>query len=162
MFTRLKLLMISQITQGVSAKSLALSGALALTLGTFPIAGGTSIVLIVASYYLRLNQPLMQALNHLMTPLFLLMIPVYVRVGEWILGAPRVTINPAKIVQLFFSDWRLFFEIYGLAAAHAVLAWTLIAPPTGFALYFVLLPFFTRLQRRFRKNSLPLDPDVRP
>jgi uncharacterized protein (DUF2062 family) len=149
MFQRLKVLIMTQLTQGTSVKSLALSGAIALTLGTFPVAGATTIVIFFTALYLRLNQPLMQTLNQMMTPLFLIMLPIYVRVGEWIVGAPPVSINPRVIIDLFFSDWRLFFAEYGWAAVHAILAWTIIAPPLGFVVYFALLKSFSRIQRRF-------------
>ncbi|KYG65715.1 hypothetical protein AZI86_01160 [Bdellovibrio bacteriovorus] len=147
---KFKEVVLNQLTQGVSPHSLALSCALAVALATFPAFGVTTIIIFFTALYLNLNQPIMQALNYAMTPVHLLMLPIFLRIGEWILGEPPVPINPVKIVSDFNGDWGLFFSQYGMAALHAMLAWALIAPIAGIIIFYSLRPLFERIQRRYR------------
>ena len=149
MIKKFKEVVSSQLTQGVSPHSLALSCALAFVLGTFPIVGATTIIIFFVALYLSLNQPIMQALNYALTPVHLILLPVFLRIGEWILNEPPITINPLTMVSQFTSDWRLFLSQYGMAGLHAVLAWALIAPVVGVVIFYSLRPVFEKIQRKY-------------
>lgn len=144
---KIKKVVLTQLTQGVSPESLALSCALAFVLGTFPVVGATTVLIFFMAVYLRLNQPIMQMLNYALTPVHLLLLPVFLRLGEWVLGVPPISFNPSVMMSELKADPSLFFSNYGMAALHASLAWLLTAPLVGVILFLVLKPLFKRIQR---------------
>lgn len=102
----------------------------------------------IAGYLIRGNQPIIHFVNYLLYPAQILLIPVYLYVGEWIVGVPHVTINPVKIVELFMSNPGQFFIDYVFAGLYAILAWALITPPIAYVIYLVLRPVFLRFARK--------------
>ncbi len=137
-----------QLTQGGSPKALAVTCAIAGTLGIFPLIGTTTLLCLIAGFAFKLNQPIVQALNYLLYPFQILMIPVFLRIGEKLVGAPPVTINPLQLAAKFSNNWQLFLQEYGMAGLHAVLAWTLIAPFLGVVIFHFTRPTFERLARK--------------
>ena len=57
---RVVALIIAQFTQGVTAQKMALTIALGITLGVFPIVGATTTLCAIVGVWLRLNQPVIQ------------------------------------------------------------------------------------------------------
>src|SRR5690606_19188908 len=84
--TRLVEPVLRQLTQGVSPRMVAFTLAIGTTCSLFPFLGFTWLLNLGAGLALRLNQPILQTLNQLMTPVHLPMILVYVRLGERIWG----------------------------------------------------------------------------
>ena len=70
---RLRDKLFEQLRQGVSPEALSLTVVLGLVIGTIPILGSTTMLCAGAAILLRLNQPLMQAINYLVYPLQLLL-----------------------------------------------------------------------------------------
>lgn len=105
-----------------------------------------------------MNQPLMQTLNYLLTPIHLLMIPVYVRTGEIIWRAEAQSFS---VTELFttFRDATLpeFIHRFGWAGIHALTAWALTAPLIVACIYFPLRPVMFKLARarRLLAGELP-------
>jgi len=145
-----------QLLQGVSPDRLAAAVAMGVTLASFPLIGFTTLICVIVGYSLGLNQPLMQAANYLAAPLQLALIPVFLRMGEWIFSQPKLPFSPSTMVKEFLASPAHFFSQYGKAGALAACAWLLTAP-----LLFVLLFFPCRwwfrainhaLARRREKN----------
>lgn len=159
MLKKIRELIRAQLVQGVTPRGLALTCAMALVLSTFPLLGTTTFLCLMFGMALKLNQPVMQALNYAMTPVHLLLVPVFLKIGERVVGAEPVSLNPQLVMAEFFTDWKLFLEHYGMAGLHAILAWTLIAPAVGFVVFFVLNAVFTKLKKqqelRIKNPSLP-------
>lgn len=147
-FKKVRELIGVQLRQGVSPQGLALTCSIAAVLATFPIVGATTLVCILIGVALKLNQPLMQTVNYLMTPVHLLLLPIFVKIGEWLVGAEPISLNPQAMMHELMTDWRLFLSDYGLAGLHAILAWCLLAPVAGVLLYQLLLRIFIRLKRQ--------------
>jgi uncharacterized protein (DUF2062 family) len=156
MWKKLKALFMEQLTQGVSPQSLALSCAVTIAIAAFPIAGTTWIILGVLAFALKLNQPLVQGLNQLLTPYWLLMLPVNLRIGEWLVGATPVSINPTVILEQASTNWRVALSHYGMAGLYASLAWVFIGPTIGVVVYLIAKPTFENVHKRFNiPNNLP-------
>lgn len=153
MSKKFKALFKEQLTQGVTPHSLALSCALAMVISTFPFAGTTWIIIAVLAFTLKLNQPLVQGLNQLLTPFWLLMLPVYLRIGEWIVGAKPISVNPSTILEQATHNWKDVLINYGMAGVHASLAWLIVGPAVGFLVYRGSLPIFENLQKNFRAKK---------
>lgn len=129
-----------QLTQGVTPGALALSLAVGLGLGTFPVLGSTTILCAAAAALLRLNQPAIQLVNYVAYPLQLLLLIPLLRAGAALLGAsPEALTLPALREQIGADPWGAI-QLYGLATAGAVLVWAVFA-----------IPFMILLARVFRR-----------
>ena len=81
------------LTQGVTAEKITLSLALGMTISICPLLGLPTVLCTVAAFGLRLNLGLLQAVNYLGTaPQWALIIP-FLRMGEYLFGAPHLPIS---------------------------------------------------------------------
>ena len=134
-----------QLTQGVTPAALALSLAMGLGLGTFPVLGSTTILCAAAAALLRLNQPAIQLVNYVAYPLQLLLLIPLLRAGAALLGASSESLTLTALrAQIGADPWGAI-AFYGKATAGAVLVWAFIAIPTMLVLARVLRPLIARL-----------------
>lgn len=135
-----------QLTQGVTPAKISFTLAVSSVCSLFPFLGFTWLLNLVVGLPLRLNQPIMQTLNQLMTPVHLPMIVVYVKAGEWIWGAREQSFSVVDLVQNF-AELSLgeFLQKFGWAGVHAFTAWILTAPLVFALVYFPLRPVIRRL-----------------
>ena len=135
----------AQLTQGVSPGKLALSVALGTACGLVPVLGASTALCALLALALRLNQPAIQLVNYLLTPLQLLLIIPQLRFGEWLTGAPRFPITLESGMALLARGPIEAVAVLGTAIAHATLAWVVLAPPAAFLLFHALAPAFRRI-----------------
>src|SRR5215468_9465402 len=90
---------VEQLTQGLSADTIALTIAVGLCIAIIPIIGVTTALSFLAAWALRLNQPIIQAINWTSYPLQLLMIFPFIRLGERIFRAPRVRFSLSELTS---------------------------------------------------------------
>src|ERR1041384_3885230 len=76
------------LRQGVTPEKLALSLAFGLGIGICPVLGVSTVLCTVIAIALRLNLPAIQLVNYLASPLQIVLIIPFVRVGETLLGLP--------------------------------------------------------------------------
>jgi uncharacterized protein (DUF2062 family) len=145
---------IAQLTQGVTPQKIALTIALGVNLGTFPILGATTFLCGAVGVALRLNQPVIQVVNWLMTPVQLTMILVFVRIGERIVGAPHMPFSVPELIAKFSASPRDFFREFGMTGVHGIIAWTIIAPFVALAVYFLVLSPLNALARAIKKHAV--------
>ncbi len=144
-----------QLTQGVTPARISFTLAVSTVCSLFPFLGFTWLLNLGAGIALKLNQPIMQTLNQLLTPIHLPMIVVYVRLGEWIWQADEQAFSVVELVQNF-ADLSLgeFLQKFGWAGVHAFTAWCLTAPLLFLIVYFPLRPIINRLARvRLRSGT---------
>lgn len=140
---------IALLTQGVTPEQLARTIGVSVACSLFPLLGLTTLLNLGVGLKLRMNQPVMQAINQLLTPLHLVMIVVYVRTGEWMLGADAEPFTLAEMLRtLRQGPWSEFWAEFGEAGLHALLAWFFSAPLWFAVIYFPLRPLLHRLARR--------------
>ena len=140
-----------QLTQGITPEKVALTLAVGSALALFPILGTTTLLCLVAGICLRLNQPIIQLVNALCTPIHLPVIYGFVRMGNWMFDAPYAHIHPSMIRdmrEMFWADPHEFFEMFGRMAAHSIVAWAAIAPFWMILVYLVALPVLREALRR--------------
>ncbi len=137
----------AQLKQGISPGKVALTVALGVTLGIFPIMGATTLLCIVAGLCLKLNQPIMQLVNWLVSALQLALIQVFVRLGEWLTRAERVTFSIPELIKKFHESPRKFLEEFGVTGLHAIVGWLAVAPVLIPLLYFSVLPPLKKLAK---------------
>lgn len=143
-----------QLTQGVTPSKITLTLSLGSVCSLFPFLGFTALLNLLVGLLLRLNQPIMQTLNQLLTPVHLVMILIYVRTGEWIWGANEDRFSVVDMVQSFAElSLMEFLSKFGWAGIHALTAWTITAPLVFGALYYALRPIINRLASRSPKED---------
>jgi uncharacterized protein (DUF2062 family) len=112
----------------------------------FPFLGFTSLLNLGVGLRLKLNQPLLQTLNQVLGPLQLVMIVVYVRLGEWLWRAQDERFTIAEMLR-FFREASLggFLQRFGWAGIHAFTAWAVTSPLLLAAVYYLTRPALRRL-----------------
>jgi uncharacterized protein (DUF2062 family) len=143
--------LVDLLAQGLTPERLALSLATGLVLGLFPIVGVTTLLCVAAGFAFRLNHLALQLANHLAYPLQLPLVLAFVRIGERLVGAPRVSFEPLKLVRHFERDAAGFLREFGLTGLHGILGWSLVAPVLLLAVFFSLRPLLRRLDAALRR-----------
>jgi uncharacterized protein (DUF2062 family) len=141
------------IQQGATPQGLALSFAAGITFGAFPLVGTTTLLCLGAGFVFKLNQPMLQAANYSMAVPQLVLMPLFLRIGERVLGSTPVSIWPPTLMKDFFASPSLFMKNYGLAGAHAVLGWALAAPLIFLAISTIARFIFTQINLRLIKRD---------
>lgn len=134
--------LIGQLKQGVTPKLLALSCALGVTLGIFPILGSTTLLCFLAGLALKLNQPAIQTVNYLIYPVQIALFPVFIRLGEKLFRAAPIAFSPVQLTKEFAQSPAIFMSKYGMAGLYGISVWALIAPILIAAIYFPLAAAF--------------------
>ena len=116
-----------------------------MTIGIFPILGATTVLCLVAGIWFKLNQPIMQFINWLISALQLSLILVFVRIGEWLTRAQRVTFSVPELIKKFHASPRQFMHDFGMTGVHGIEGWALLAPGLVALLYFSVLPPLKKL-----------------
>jgi uncharacterized protein (DUF2062 family) len=140
---------LAQLTQGITPRKIALTFAVGSACALFPILGTTTALCIAAAILLKLNQPLIHLLNHLLWPAHIPVMYACIRLGETLFAAPRISFDIGRMSELFRHHPGEFFHQFGATALHAVVAWCLLAPLFIGAVYLITLP----LMRRFARSK---------
>jgi uncharacterized protein (DUF2062 family) len=135
----------AQLTQGVSPDAIARTLAVGTACSLFPFIGFTTLLNVGVGIAARMNQPILQTLNVLLGPLQVLLILVYVRLGEVIWRATDDRFTVPEMVRAFHTgSVTEFLRRFGWAGAHALTAWVLTAPLLIAAVYFTIRPVLRR------------------
>jgi len=127
------------LREGVSPEKLALSLALGVALGVFPVLGTTTALCAIAALVLRLNLPAIQVVNYVVYPAQIALLIPFFRLGEWIFRAPRLPLSITQVVGMFRANYWHAMRFLWVSMGHAVVAWCLLAPFAVALLYGVLL-----------------------
>jgi uncharacterized protein (DUF2062 family) len=137
-----------QLTQGLSAERVALTLAVGLCIAVNPIVGTTTILCFAAAWALRLNQPIIQAINWSSYALQLLLIFPFIRLGERLFSSPPERRSLEQLVAMMKADLGGALAELGTTLLHAFAAWLLLAPAIVVVLYAAALPAARALARR--------------
>jgi tryptophan-rich sensory protein len=136
------------LLQGITPNQIAFTLAVSTACSLLPFLGFTSLLNLGVGLWFRLNQPIMQTLNQLFGPVQLVLIIVYVRLGEKIWRAAPMPISVPLIVRSFRADPGAFLQRFGWTGIHAATAWALSVPLIVAALYFPLRDVLRRFAAR--------------
>jgi uncharacterized protein (DUF2062 family) len=136
-----------QLTQGITADKIALTLALGLALGIFPILGSGFFLCGLAAWSLKLNQPIIQATGTLAYPLQLLFVLPFYRAGEALFEVPAIPLSIPQLISRFFENIPLFLREYGMTGLRGILVWAILAPFLILTLYHALRPLLRRMSR---------------
>jgi uncharacterized protein (DUF2062 family) len=139
-FSKLRQSIVSALKQGWSPSSVCWSGAWGVTIGVFPIYGVTTVTLGAIGLIWKLNHAVLQGFNYLVSPLKLILILPYIRLGEWMFQ----TQNPFRLsipefTGRFQADPLQTLGEFGMTFVHAICGWLVSAPLWMLAIYGSLL-----------------------
>ena len=143
------------LTQGLSPRLLALSLAVGLVVGIFPVLGTTTVLCTLFAAALRLNLVAVQTVHFLMTPVQLLLIIPFVRVGEWVLGRTPQPLSISEGLALIAQGAVTAVAVLWDAILHAMLGWLLLGPVLLAVAYVLLAQVLKSTQHRLPKPASP-------
>merc|ERR1712146_55255 len=130
-------------------EKLALSFAVGVMGGLFPLPGTTTLACIALAFVLPVNFAAVQVVNMLLTPLNLACFIPFIRLGDLLLRSQTLPDTASDIVDdlraaFFASLWK-----YAGAIVHGMIAWTIVLAPCIFLLYrALLLPLLNAFRKR--------------
>lgn len=139
------------IKQGLSPEKLALSVALGISLGIFPIIGTTTVLCFAAAFIFRINISSIQLINYFASPLQLVLVIPFIRFGEYLFNEPQTSLSVYQIIALVQTNFVNAVETLWLTTIHAIVAWVVVGPLLAVALYYILVPVFRRIALKFAK-----------
>ena len=136
------------LRQGVTPEKIALSIALGIALGLFPVLGTTTILCALAALVLRLNLPAIQIVNYFVYPLQIVLLLPFYRAGQWLFGAPHAQLSLAQIRALAGAGMEAAISTLWVTIWHGAVVWCLLAPVFVAGAYVLLVPLFRWTLRR--------------
>src|SRR5580698_160483 len=127
------------LRQGVTPEKMALSLALGVALGVFPVLGTTTALCALAAFAWRLNLPAIQIVNYFVYPLQIALILPFFRAGEKLFDAPHLPLSVSQIVAAVHASFWSATRFLWTTIWHAAAAWCLIAPLLLAFLYPILV-----------------------
>lgn len=139
---------VQQLRQGVTPEQIARTVAVGTACSLLPFLGFTSLLNLIVGCALRMNQPLLQALNQVLGPVQLMLILVHVRIGEAMWRAQDSAFRVSDMLQVFREKtFGEFLERFGWAGLHALTGWLVTAPVMVAAVYIAVRPLLRRFVR---------------
>jgi uncharacterized protein (DUF2062 family) len=126
------------LRQGVTPEKMALSLALGVALGVFPVLGTSTALCALVGFIWRLNLPAIQIANYFVYPLQIALLIPFFRAGEKLFGAPHLPLSAAQILAMVHASFWGATRFLWTTMWHAALVWCLIAPAFVAMLYAIL------------------------
>jgi len=116
------------LRQGVTPEKMALSLAIGVALGVFPVLGTTTALCVLAGLILRLNLPAIQVVNYFVYPLQIVLLIPFFRAGEQLFGAPHLQLSVTQILAMVRTSFWSATRFLWTMVWHAAVVWCLVAP----------------------------------
>jgi uncharacterized protein (DUF2062 family) len=133
--------------QGLTPHKLAMTCALGVILGIFPVFGVTTILCFVVAIAFRLNIPIIQLVNYLVAPIQLLFIIPFIKIGTILFHLNPFPYDSHQLINLFKNDFFLLMKEVGLALLLGIGVWASFSIPLFFVLYYLFFLLFSRWLR---------------
>jgi uncharacterized protein (DUF2062 family) len=144
--TKIKTQFKAILLQNVTPSKLSLSLSMGLTIGLFPLPGFTFLLCGLLAWIFKLNQPAIQFVNFVVTPLEIACIPLFVYFGELIMRRDEhFSLNPAAFVASMKADFWAGLAEFGGAVVDALIGWIVFLPFGTVILWVALTPVLTKV-----------------
>jgi uncharacterized protein (DUF2062 family) len=140
----IKTILYDAFKQGLTPHKLAMTCALGVVVGLFPVFGTTTILCFAVAIVFRLNIPVIQLVNYLVAPLQLLFIIPFIKVGTILFHLNPFPYNADQLMELFKNDFLLLMKEVGLALLLGIGVWATFSVPLFFVLYYLFFLLFSR------------------
>jgi hypothetical protein len=145
--------LLTVLRQGLSPRELALAFSLGITLSCFPVFGATTTLCLLASLLFRLNLPAIQAANYAATPLQLLLLLPFLRMGEWLFHTDHLTLSITQLRTLFARGTLQALHNLWMWEWHAIVVWAIVVIPASTALNLLLRPILNIAMKKAAPNQ---------
>ncbi len=133
------------LEQGITPKKMALTIALGLIIGLFPIIGSTTLICSGVAIVLRLNLVAINLINFFVYPFQLMLFLPLIKLGEYIFQINPMPYSPEEIINMFKNETLLAFEKLWFANLVGIAAWAVIALPIFIIVYITAYWIFRRI-----------------
>ncbi len=140
------------LRQGVTPEKMALSLALGVALGVFPVLGTTTALCALVAFIWRLNLPAIQIVNYFVYPLQIALLIPFFRLGEKLFGAPHLPLSVPQLLAMVHASFWGATRFLWTTVWHAAVVWCLIAPVFVGLGYVLLVPLLQRVVGRTLKE----------
>lgn len=144
------------LKQGLTPKELALSITISALIGIFPVYGTTTFILAFLAIRWRLNMPIMMAVSYLLTPVQILLIIPFARLGEFLFGFETLGMDLESLQKAYADGIIEAFSQYSGRLALAVGGWLILAIPVGILVYVLFFQIFKAIKstRKAEENKM--------
>ena len=97
---------------------------------------------------MKQNIAVVQTVNWIMAPLQLVTVIPFMRLGSSVFMKDHVRITIRQIVHAFEPGFWSGLKTVGMLHIYGVIAWTVIAVPAGFLVYFLIIIVLRFFQKR--------------
>ncbi len=144
---------IGQLICGIPPERLAWTIAAGMVLGVFPVMGTTTLVCLFSGWAFGLNQPVLHVFRAVVYPLHLMLILVFIHLGERLFGAPLLSFSIPELMGKFKESPLGFCREFGVAAFQGVVAWMVVAPFAAVLIKLASLPLLRQLRDAVLKRK---------
>ncbi len=145
---------IELLRQGVTPEKMALSLALGIAIGVFPVLGTSTAICALVAFVWRLNLPAIQLVNYFVYPLQIALLIPFFRAGERLFGAEHLPLSITQILAMVHASFWGATRFLWTTIWHAAVAWCLIAPVFVALAYVVLVVLLRRIaHKQHGKNA---------
>lgn len=135
---------VQALSQGTTPRKLAITCALGVVLGIFPLFGTTTLLCLAAALVFRLNIPLIQLVNYIVAPLQLILILPFIKLGTFVFQLQPFPYSAGELKMMFKNDWWALIREAGLALGTGIGIWMIMSVPLFFLLFYTGLWVFSR------------------
>jgi uncharacterized protein (DUF2062 family) len=134
------------LNQGLTPPKIALCIVLGSCIAIIPIVGVNTMLLTVLAIILRLNLPLIQAINLGLWPVQIALLAPFFKLGESFFNHAYIPFSVKQLYLSFKADWAGTLVDFWHANLQALGAWVIISLPLSIVLYYLLIMFIKRLK----------------
>jgi uncharacterized protein (DUF2062 family) len=147
---------VAQLTQGLTPHKIALTVAIGSSIAMFPLLGTTTILCLLVGIVMKLNQPIIQAVNYACTPIHIPFIVYAFRWGDRLFGARHSGFEFRSMMRLLKAHPLDFVATYGETALHAIVIWAVLVPLWATTVYYIMLPIMRGVEQVRREAAAKL------
>ena len=132
---------IQLFTQGTKPNTIALSIAIGITVGSFPLFGCATIVCAIIAIVFRLNMGIVQAANYIAAPIHFILIPIFFWFGSYLPWNKPLSFNIRAIKEIIPHTVSGYMELATSYVSGALILWglfVLVATPLLYLLFFII------------------------
>jgi uncharacterized protein (DUF2062 family) len=145
--------LLALLKQGLAPRELALCIALGAGIGLFPVLGVSTPLLTIIALARKLNLAAIQLVSYAMSPVQLVLIIPFMRLGEWAVGAEPLPMTIASGMEILATGILEAIITLWDAIVHATLGWLILGPLAIYITYRLLIPILERASQSLRKND---------
>jgi len=127
------------LKKGLTPKKLALTLALGIIIGLFPIVGTTTILCFIVAVLLRLNIAVIQLVNYFVYPLQLILFIPMIKLGSYFFSESQI-----PDLSFFLEHKWIAIKIFWVNVLFGVGVWIILAIPLFFIIYYLAYKAFKK------------------